>query len=74
MATVVEKKPGLIARSQLFISEVNEEMAKVTWPSFEDLKVMTKVTMMMLVLMAVIIYVFDFFFKTLVGFLLNVAT
>ena len=51
MATVVEKKPGLIQRWQTFIAEVKEEMSKVTWPSFEDLKVMTKVTMMMLVIM-----------------------
>lgn len=73
MATVIEKKPGIIQRSQNFIAEVKEEMAKVTWPSFEDLKVMTKVTMMMLVLMAAIIFVFDQIFFRVIGLLLTIA-
>lgn len=74
MATVVEKKPGIVQRSQTFIAEVKEEMARVTWPSFEDLKVMTKVTMMMLVLMAVVIKIFDIIFEKVILFLLTFAT
>jgi len=73
MATVTEQKTGLITRLQLFYEEVMVEMNKVTWPSFEDLKVSTKVTMFLLLAMAAVIFVFDKVFEQFVLLLLNLA-
>ena len=47
-------QPGVVQRLTEFITEVRSEMKKVTWPSKEDLKVSTKVTMLLLVIMAAI--------------------
>jgi len=52
---------------------VQVELGKVTWPSREDLKVSTKVSMMRLGIMAGIIFVFDVFFGQVVVWLLNLA-
>ena len=73
MATVTEQKPGPIARMQTFYGEVMAEMNKVTWPTLDDLKVSTKVTMFLLFAMAAVIFVFDKVFEQLVLILLNLA-
>jgi len=73
MATVTEQKPGVVARVQAFYSEVTAEMHKVTWPSLEDLKVSTKVTMFLLLAMASVIFVFDKLFEQFVLLLLSIA-
>jgi preprotein translocase SecE subunit len=73
MATVTEQKPGLIARIQGFYAEVVVEMGKVTWPTLEDLKVSTKVTMFLLLAMAGVVFVFDKVFEQFVLLLLSIA-
>jgi preprotein translocase subunit SecE len=69
---VAEKKPGWFGKIKLFLEEVQVEMKKVTWPTVEDLKVSTKVTMYMLLAMAALIFVYDQVFQRLVLFLLNI--
>lgn len=71
---VVENKPGVIQRMRTFFEEVRNEMKKVTWPTREDLMVSTKVTLYLLLIMAVIIFVYDKIFAVVVLFLLNIAS
>lgn len=67
-------QPGVVQRLTEFITEVRSEMKKVTWPSKEDLKVSTKVTMLLLVIMAAITFLFDQVFGNLILFLLKLAS
>lgn len=73
MATVTEQKPGLVARVQGFYAEVVVEMGKVTWPTLDDLKVSTKVTMFLLFAMAAVVFVFDKVFEQFVLLLLAIS-
>jgi preprotein translocase SecE subunit len=73
MATVTEQKPGLIVRIQGFYAEVMMEMGKVTWPTLDDLKVSTKVTMFLLLAMAGVVFVFDKVFEQFVLLLLAIS-
>jgi len=73
MATVTEQKPGLITRIQSFYAEVMVEMGKVTWPTLDDLKVSTKVTMFLLLAMAGVVFVFDKVFEQFVLLLLAIS-
>lgn len=67
-------KPSLRARVQGFLQEVKNELTKVTWPSKEELKSSTQVVLILLVLFAAIIYVYDIVFQRIVVWLLYVAT
>jgi preprotein translocase subunit SecE len=73
MATATEQKTGPITRLQVFYEEVMVEMSKVTWPTLDDLKVSTKVTMFLLLAMAGIIFLFDKVFEQFVLMLLNLT-
>lgn len=69
-----EGKPSLNKRLQDFIQEVRVELSKVTWPTMDDLKVSTKVTMYLLGIMAAVIFCFDHIFQFAVLMLLRLAT
>lgn len=56
---VSDEKPGLISRIRDFYEDVMSELRKVTWPSRDDLKASTKVTLFLIVVMAVIVFVYD---------------
>lgn len=73
-ATVSEQKPGIVQRVRIFMQEVKSEMDKVTWPTVNDLKVSTKVTMYLLGIMATIIFTYDQVFQVVVLMLLKLAT
>ncbi len=72
--TVTEAKPGPFERLKNFVEEVRTELNKVTWPTFEDLQVSTKVTMFLLGVMAIIIFAYDQVFQLLVLMLLKLTT
>lgn len=72
-SNAAEAKPGFVQRAMTYLQEVQVELGKVTWPTKEDLKVSTKVTMMMLCIMAGIIFAYDIFFGQVVVWLLNLA-
>ncbi|GEM_PF-1061748 len=57
-----------------FILEVKSELEKVTWPTVDDLKVSTKVTMILLGIMAGIIFVFDLIFAQLMYLILGLVS
>jgi preprotein translocase subunit SecE len=54
-----DEKPGLFTRIRSFYEDVMTELRKVTWPSRDDLKASTKVTLFLIVVMAVIVFVYD---------------
>lgn len=57
--TTADAGPGFIQRIQNFFEDVINELKKVTWPTREDLMASTKVTLYMLLVMAIITFVFD---------------
>ncbi|HOK09123.1 MAG TPA: preprotein translocase subunit SecE [Candidatus Hydrogenedens sp.] len=65
---------ALYVKAKNFLLEVKSELEKVTWPTVDDLKVSTKVTMIMLVIMAVIIFAFDVTFAQVMLFILGIAS
>lgn len=54
-----EAKPTVVSRVQEFYHEVMSEMAKVTWPTKEELKSSTQVVLGLLVLAALLTLVYD---------------
>jgi preprotein translocase subunit SecE len=71
---IANVQPGPFQRLKEFMTEVRSEMKKVTWPTKEDLKVSTKVTMFLLGVMAVITFFFDQIFGNLIILLLGMAS
>ena len=64
-------KPGPIQRSKNFVDDVRNEMDKVTWPSKEELKASTTVTIIFLAIIAVIVGIMDVVFQNVVLWLLR---
>ena len=59
MATEVVAKKGALARTKDFVGEVVEELKKVTWPDFPQLKSATLVIIVFVVIVALIIWLMD---------------
>lgn len=75
MATqVAEAKPGLFQRIRGFFEEVLTELQKVNWPTVDELKSSTQVTLIMLGVVAAIIFVYDQVFQVLILALLGLTT
>ncbi|MDP2361734.1 MAG: preprotein translocase subunit SecE [bacterium] len=53
-----------------YISEVNEEMRKVNWPTWANLKSSTGVVVFVSLLLAATVYFFDFLLSRAVGWIL----
>ncbi len=66
-------KPGLVQKIQSFFQEVRVELGKVTWPTVNDLKVSTKVTMIMLAIMSAVVFTFDKVFGAILLAMLGLA-
>lgn len=75
MATqqAAKAKQNPVQKLQAFLQEVRLEMDKVTWPSYEDLKVSTKVCLYMLGIMVTVTFLFDQVFNKVVLGLLGLA-
>ncbi len=72
-AVAVEAKPTIVQRVTDFVTEVRQELDKVTWPTVEDVKVSTRVCVYMLLGMVGVIFAFDRVFNFLVMGLLKLA-
>lgn len=72
MATKTQENPGFIARSRMFFQDVRTETEKVTWPSREDLKASTSVTLVFLLILAAMIGSMDVVFQNVVLWLYRV--
>lgn len=66
-------KPNLFDKAKIFANEVWTEMNKVTWPSPEEVKASTKIVLLLLIIMAVIIGVYDKVFEVIVVKLLQLG-
>ncbi len=64
------KEPGFVDRIQQFIVEVRSEMRKVNWPSKDEVKSMTQVVMVALLILAAIVAVYDWIFLRVIQILL----
>jgi len=49
-----------------FVSEVGDEMKKVSWPNKEQLQESTMVTILVVILFTLFTFVVDFAFRTLI--------
>ena len=60
-AGVVEhsETPGLIQRIRTFFDDVMVELKKVTWPTRDDLLTSTKVTLVLIAILAALIFLYD---------------
>lgn len=58
-------------RARLFIDEVAQELVKVSWPTFDESKLQTFQTAITTLIIAVILYTFDFVFGGLTSLLLS---
>ena len=54
--------------------EVAEELVKVTWPTWDETKSNTRITIMVSVIVAIILGVFDLVFGTLTNYILGGST
>ena len=59
MATEVAAKKSAIARTRDFVGEVLDELKKVTWPDYPQLKNATLVIIVFVVIVALIIWIMD---------------
>ena len=69
-AVASKKEPGFIERIQQFIVEVRNELRKVNWPSKDEVKSMTQVVMVALLILAAIVAVYDWIFLRVIQLLL----
>lgn len=63
-------EPGMIARTKQFFQDVSVEMGKVAWPSKDELKGLTQVVLVTLLVLAAIVGVYDWVFLHVVKLLL----
>jgi preprotein translocase subunit SecE len=59
VATEVVAKKGALTRTREFIVETIDELKKVTWPDFPQLKNATLVIIVFVIIVALIIWVMD---------------
>ena len=63
-------RPSPFTRLRDFFQEVKTEVAKVAWPSKDELKQNTQIVLLVLAIFAIIIFVYDTVFNSVViGFL-----
>lgn len=66
-------KPGIVERTRSFFEEVRTEMNKVNWPSRDELKGLTQVVLVTLVVLGAIIGVYDIIFLQVMGWILELG-
>ena len=69
-STTMSNEPGAIERFQTFLQDVKVEMSKVAWPSKEEVKSNTVVVSEALLMIAAIIFLFDWVFLQFIRLLL----
>ena len=60
----------MLRRFHQFFSDVNFEMNKVSWPSWEELKSSTYVVLVLSLLMIVFLFFIDFLLSKILNFIL----
>jgi preprotein translocase subunit SecE len=63
-----------LARSRQFVGETVEELKKVTWPDWPQLKNATLVILVFVVIVSAIIWGMDLVVRTLLNFIIDLFT
>jgi preprotein translocase subunit SecE len=63
---------ALIVRTREFVSEVTDEMKKVTWPDRTQLKNATLVIIVFVFIVSAIIWVMDFGVRNVISLIMNI--
>lgn len=71
MATEVVAKKGALVRAKDFVNEVVDELKKVTWPDFPQLKNATLVIIVFVIIVALIIWLMDFSVRGIINFIMG---
>ena len=58
-----ETRPGFFARTAAFLRDVRNELRKVTWPTFDELKKATTVIVIFVMVLGVMIGLMDALFQ-----------
>ena len=64
-----EKKPGLFKRLAQWFKETKSELKKVVWPNFKQVVNNTAVVLVVVIITAICIGLFDTLFKFAAGFI-----
>ena len=65
MTTEVVAKKGALTRTKDFVNEVVDELKKVTWPTAKEVRAATIVVIVMALVSALILGLFDFVWSNL---------
>ena len=66
------EKPNIFQRIKRWFKETAGELRKVSWPSREEALSLTRIVLIVTVILAAVLGVFDFIFARLVGLLVNI--
>ena len=66
------EKPNFFQRIKRWFKETAGELRKVYWPSREEALSLTRIVLIVTVILAAVLGVFDFIFARLVGLLVNI--
>jgi preprotein translocase subunit SecE len=65
---------SIVARTRDFTQQVVDEIRKVTWPDWPQLKNSTFVVLIFVVLVSLIIFGMDSIIRTVLGFVIDIFT
>ena len=68
---VAVKDKNALARTKDFVGEVMEELKKVTWPDFPQLKNATLVIIVFVIIVAIIIWLMDISVRGIINFVMG---
>ena len=68
------KNKNALTRSKDFVGEVMEELKKVTWPDFPQLKNATLVIIVFVIIVALIIWVMDLSVRAIINMIMGLFT
>jgi preprotein translocase subunit SecE len=71
--TASAQKPGIFAQVQGFFEGVRDEMKKVAWPSRDELRSSTGITLMMLGIMGLIVAGLDVVFLLVIRLIMRLG-
>jgi preprotein translocase SecE subunit len=63
-----------MARTRDFAAEVTDELKKVTWPDWPQLKNVTLVVLVFIILVSLLIFGMDLIVRNVLGLILNLFT
>ena len=65
---------AIVTRTRDFLAEVVEELKKVTWPDYPQLKNATLVVLVFVVIVSAIIWLMDLGVRSIIGVIMDLFT